>query len=324
MPFYLLTCVDTYALEGAIAVSSIKAATREIGQRLEAEWGAKTQAQFDRPTKTYYEYPTQVPSQGLQVDAGYIKTIPQQDTLRRHRLGVVIARSFITEGALRCHAYVANSEMLGSYRLQAFLTQDHLEDGVPLTLISDAGNDIQNAVFISNRPVRYVLDWFHIAMRYEHLLQTLRGLPEQDKVNKDRLLEAGEHSKWLLWHGQSDKAIQRLQALEQACTLNALIKPPKSLGILIDYLQTNQIRLIHYAQQHRLGLPMSSSNAESAVSTVIADRMRWRMRWSEKGAQTFLQVRCAVLNGDFGKHFNRWYPDKPIQQKNQDAYQRAA
>jgi hypothetical protein len=69
---------------------------------------------------------------------------------------------------------------------------------------------------------------------------------------------------------------------------------------------------------------MSSSNAESAVSTVIADRMRWRMRWSEKGAQTFLQVRCAVLNGDFGKHFNRWYPDKPIQQKNQDAYQRAA
>jgi hypothetical protein len=124
--------------------------------------------------------------------------------------------------------------MLGSYRLQAFLTQDQLGDGVPLTLISDAGNDIQNAVFISNRPVRYVLDWFHIAMRHEHLLQTLRGLPEEDKVNKDRLLEAGEHSKWLLWHGQSDKAIQRLQALEQACTPDALIKPPKSMGILIE------------------------------------------------------------------------------------------
>ncbi len=311
-------------LEDAIAVSSIKAKTQTIGQRLEAEWETKTQAQFCHPSDIYYDDPTQVPSQGLQVDAGYIKTIPEKDSFRRHRLGVVIARSFIAEGALRCHAYIDHPEMLGSCRIQAFLKQDQLGDGVPLALISDAGNDIQSAIFISNRPVKYVLDWFHIAMRYEHLLQTLRGLPEQDEINKAVLLEAAEHSKWLIWHGKSDKAIQRLQTLEQICTLNQLNKPLKTLAILINYLQVNQIRLIHYAEQHRLGLPMSSSQAESAVSTVIAERMRWRMRWSGKGAQAFLQVRCAVLNGDLGKHFSRWYPEKLVPQENQNAYRRAA
>ena len=73
-----------------------------------------------------------------------------------------------------------------------------------------------------------------------------------------------------------------------------------------------------------LDLPMSSSQAESAVSTVIAERMRWRMRWSQKGAQTFLQVRCAVLNDDLGKHFNRWYSGMALPPANQNAYLNAA
>jgi hypothetical protein len=312
------------SLESAIAASSIKAKTRVVGQRLEAEWDAQTWEQFLHRPELCHGRPTQAPGQGLQIDAGYIKTIPGTDRLNRHRLGVVVARSFVAEGAMRCHAYIDHPEMLGTCRLQAFLKKDQLGDGVPLALISDAGNDIQSAIYLPDRPVMYILDWFHIAMRYEHLLQTLRGLPEQTIPNKAVLLETAEHSKWRLWYGQSVKAIQRLQTLEQACRLSRIGQPLKTLTILIKYLKDNQPRLIHYAKRHRSGLPISSSNAESAVSTNIADRMRWRMRWSQKGAQSLLQVRCAVLNGDFGKHFNRWYPDRPVQAETEEDHPQAA
>ena len=32
------------------------------------------------------------------------------------------------------------------------------------------------------------------------------------------------------------------------------------------------------------------------------------MRWSQEGANTLLQVRCAVLNGQNVRNFVRWYP----------------
>jgi hypothetical protein len=104
-------------LESAIAASSIKAKTRVVGQRLEAEWDAQTWEQLLHRPERCHGRPTQAPGQGPQIDAGYIKTIPGTDKLNRHRLGVVLARSFVAEG-----------------------------DGVPLALISDAGNDIQNAI----------------------------------------------------------------------------------------------------------------------------------------------------------------------------------
>jgi hypothetical protein len=76
--------------------------------------------------------------------------------------------------------------------------------------------------------------------------------------------------------------------------------------------------LINYGQRYRSGLPISSSTAESTVNLVIAERMKRHMRWSEKGAQAFLQVRCAVLNGDYAKIFKRWYP--VYQASNDDKY----
>ena len=43
---------------------------------------------------------------------------------------------------------------------------------------------------------------------------------------------------------------------------------------------------------------------------MIGQRMKKKgdMRWSRDGANTLLQVRCAVLDGIDVRHFKRWYP----------------
>jgi len=54
---------------------------------------------------------------------------------------------------------------------------------------------------------------------------------------------------------------------------------------------------------------------ESTVNQVISKRMvkKQQMRWSQKGAHLLLQVRTRVLDGDWRKTFERWYPDLEAQ-----------
>jgi pantothenate kinase len=112
-------------------------------------------------------------------------------------------------------------------------------------------------------------------------------LPEQDTPKKPlywKRLSTANGGFGMVNRITLDNTIERLHTLNQICTLNQINKPLKSLAILISYLQDKQLRIIHHAKQHRLGWPMSNSHAESAV---IADRMRWRMRWSRKAPKRF-------------------------------------
>ena len=82
------------------------------------------------------------------------------------------------------------------------------------------------------------------------------------------------------------------------------------LGGLIGYLRGCSALLVNYARRRALNLPVSSAGAESAVDYVIGQRLKrnGHMRWTREGANSLLQVRCAVLNGLDVRNFKRWYP----------------
>ena len=58
---------------------------------------------------------------------------------------------------------------------QAFLASIGIGMDVPVTGMSDGGEDIRHACQLPAAAER-ALDWFHIGMRFEHLLVPLRGL----------------------------------------------------------------------------------------------------------------------------------------------------
>jgi hypothetical protein len=60
-----------------------------------------------------------------------------------------------------------------------------------------------------------VLDWFHIGMRFEQLLLSLRGLREADADTKDRLQRDVVAAKWLLWNGRKERCFEELEALRR-------------------------------------------------------------------------------------------------------------
>jgi hypothetical protein len=59
----------------------------------------------------------------------------------------------------------------------------------------------------------------------------------------------------------------------------------------------------------RAGLPIASGTAESTVTCVISKRFvtKQQMRWSPEGANALLQIRRAVLNGEYRDLFAKWY-----------------
>jgi hypothetical protein len=68
------------------------------------------------------------------------------------------------------------------------------------------------------------------------------------------------------------------------------------------YLTSQSAWLVNYAERHRAGLRVGTSLTEGTANFLVNRRMNksQQMRWSRRGADLLLQVRCAVVNGKLG------------------------
>jgi hypothetical protein len=178
-----------------------------------------------------------------------------------------------------------------------------------MAIITDGGADVGTPTILPWRPTQVILDWFHISMRFEHVLQRLRGLCKASPKPNFRLLRYAESAKWRLWHGRTDGSLKQLRTI-QARSDGSLLA---HITDLIGYLSNNRSRLVNYGQRSRAGLPISTSTAESAVESVIGDRFKKnrKMRWTNKGANALLHIRVADLNGELKEALKRRHWRRP-------------
>ncbi len=151
-----------------------------------------------------------------------------------------------------------------------------------------------------------VLDWFHIAMRFEHALQAIRGLgagTDRAYLRNSPVRDLGS-AKWKLWRGRSSSCLGRLASLAHWFDA-AHIRDARGADTarryihdLIEYLHANRRALVNYGQRRHDGLPISTAFLESAVNEILSKRMikKQQMRWNRWTVQPFLDVRTAVLN----------------------------
>ena len=204
-----------------------------------------------------------------------------------------------------------------------------------VTFLCDGADDLAGWTDLQNATAEYVLDWFHITMRFTVLASTMTGLHDQhddtDDADADgapvevdepgsRVDIAGElrrevgRAKWHVWHGNLHRALELLADVAggiDACADNdARTKASRMLYELAGYLDRNHRIIPSYAERHLAGEPISSATAEATVNLVIAKRMvkKQQMRWSPTGAHHMLQVRTRVLDHQLDHDINRWHP----------------
>jgi hypothetical protein len=171
-----------------------------------------------------------------------------------------------------------------------------------------------------------ILDWSHVAMRLRHLTQVAEGLssdgPERAAA-KAMIVEEAERLRWRLWNGKAKDAklsLDRIRAVmphfrgERGGGRGPAAPSRRlwtALRALDGYLVGRSDRLVDYGERHRAGLRVGTALTEGTANFLVNRRMAksQQMRWSRRGADRLLQVRCAVYNGTLGTGFGqRFYP----------------
>jgi len=166
-----------------------------------------------------------------------------------------------------------------------------------------------------------ILDWFHLAMRLQHLTQIAGGLSSDDPERaaaKAVIVEEVDRLHWRLWNGKAQDAqisLDRIRAVmhhfQGEPDGRRSVAPSRklwtALRALNDYLVGQSDWLVNYAERHRAGQRVGTALTEGTANFLVNHRMNkaQQMRWTRRGADRLLQVRCAVYNGTLGTGFGQ-------------------
>jgi hypothetical protein len=162
-------------------------------------------------------------------------------------------------------------------------------------------------------------------MRLQHAKQAAGGLPADgadQQQAKAAIVEQVERLRWRTWHGKAENArltLRRVRKLLPALKGSRgkagepARKLRRALGKVNGYLRGQSAWLVNYAERHRAGLRVGTSLTEGTANFLVNRRMAksQQMRWSRRGADRLLQVRCAVYNGALGSGFGQLFGPVP-------------
>jgi hypothetical protein len=183
-------------------------------------------------------------------------------------------------------------------------------DGCPglRTVLANAG--------ITKPPI---LDWFHIAMRLQHtkLVAANLSTDNPDRVTAKAVIVAEvERLHWRIWNGKAKNAQRSIKRIRKVMHLFkgehsqgakgvASRKLWHALHAIDKYLTGQAAWLVNYAKRYRASERVGTSVTEGTANFLVNRRMNksQQMRWSRRGADLLLQVRCAIYNGTLGAGF---------------------
>jgi len=142
---------------------------------------------------------------------------------------------------------------------------------------------IAHSIASDCKKITYILDWFHIGMKFKNISIP----PEHTKLY--------EKVKWHLWHGKPKTSLIRLNQLKELIEEESTLSKLKKLE---TYITNNEHGIINYGARKRKGLCYTSQLAESTVNSLINDRQKGKqkMLWSREGAHNILQIRSSSLS----------------------------
>ena len=238
----------------------------------------------------------------VQVDGGHLKSTEEDKRSFEVMTSVVYKPTSVGKvnekgrGAIYNKNCAASSlddkqESIKRDTLIAALRQGMTKD-TKITAICDGANNcwsVVNHLKPYCAEVAGVLDWFHVAMKFQNI-----SVPKGNKDDFDKV-------KWCLWHGNADKAIDKLNMLLDNIPNKYHIKIKK----LITYIANNKQYIINYEHQRKNGLVFTSNVAESNVESLINQRCKCQqhMIWSREGVQPLLQIRAAMHSKEWNQ---RW------------------
>jgi hypothetical protein len=291
-------------------IDTIQRRTLQVGARLECE---------DVVTPTPQLPPADAETIALSIDSGNVRAV------RSHQVRtfeVFVAQASNDDGEQIVFSSVPAEADRQTQPLRGVLLHLGATACTEVTILSD-GADGPRALgeAASVGPTFHVLDWFHLAMRIQHVAQAVKGWPGNSKADRQegaRFADAVEHVRRRLWHGQVQRALDLIG--DTVAALDAAVASParatagkvvKLLRGLETYVAGQAELIVDYATACHDAEPTSTAPTESTVQWLLHRRMgaNQQMRWSPRGAHMMLKVRTAIANGTLERDYavaERW------------------
>src|SRR3954469_22635009 len=227
----------------------------------------------------------------------------------------------MTTGRRQVFGAVAKAETDLAGLIRRGLEATGRTEGTALTAFTDGCPGLRRLLLAAGIEGLPILDWFHLAMRLQHLPRIAGSLPSDDPERaaaKAVIVGEVERLRWRLWNGEARDAgisLDRVRAVthhfrgepDSRRSVAPSRKLWTALRALNDYLAGQSDRLVNYAERHRAGQRVGTALTEGTANFLVNRRMdkAQQMRWTRRGADRLLQVRCAVYNGTLGIGFGQ-------------------
>lgn len=214
----------------------------------------------------------------VQVDGGHIATVEQGKRSFEVMTSVVFdaknieytggkskkdgktstARGRLTGKHCAASALLDNRDVMNQQTINAAIKQGMTSKTKMTALCDGAVNcwSIVDSLEGHCQSIERILDWFHIAMKFQNT-----------RLGQEDMNEQLSGAKWYLWNGLSDKAIERLRSIFD--DLKDDEKKREKVQLLLAYIENNADFLINYQKRKDAGLIFTSQMVESTVESLI-------------------------------------------------------
>src|SRR3954468_20035117 len=206
-----------------------------------------------------------------------------------------------------------------------------MQENQQLLFLSDGGESVRRVQEYLHPFSEHLIDWFHITMRLTVLQQQTKALQEERLEMGAEVSKQLESVKHLLWHGNTEEALERLgDLLWDLSLIQAHSAPAKKVcdGVaeFETYIRNNCEFIPNFGERYRNGERISTAFVESTINQVVSRRFvkKQSMQWTLRGAHLLLQTRIKVLNDELEEVFRRWYPKFRPQSREVETERKAA
>jgi hypothetical protein len=310
---------DVLPLGDALNSETVRNHLQATGERLEQELGDERLPNLLEGSEEEWEQqPLPDGPITVGIDGGYVRAAHKQGWFEVIAGKSVVAFRREEEGEVpsaKCFGFVQTYDEKPRRRLWELLKSQGMQENQQVVFMSDGGEDVRRVQEYLQPHSEHLIDWFHITMRITVLQQQTKALQEERPETGADVSKRLDSVKHLLWHGNTEEALERLSDLIMDLSLiQAHSGPAKKLGDGIcefqTYIGNNQEYIPNYGELYRQGETITTSFVESAINQVVSKRFvkKQQMAWTLRGAHLLLQTRTKVLNHELEDVFRRWYP----------------
>jgi hypothetical protein len=326
---------DVLPVEESVNPETVRKHLQATAERMEEDLGEERQLNlFEGSEEDWEQQPLPDGPITVGLDGGYVRAAHKQGWFE-----VIAGKSVVAfrredqeeVPSAKCFGFVQTYDEKPRQRLWELLKSQGMQENQQVLFLSDGGENVRRVQEYLHPFSEHLIDWFHITMRLTVLQQQTKALQEERPETGAAVSKQLESVKHLLWHGNTEEALERLtDLLLDLSLIQAHSAPARKLADGVaefdTYIRHNCEFIPNFGERYRNGETISTAFVESTINQVVSRRFvkKQSMQWSLRGAHLLLQTRTKVLNNELDEVFRRWYPKFRSQPQEREPERKAA